>query len=1319
MARRGSRGLALVVIVASALVTGADGGPIAHTYRPLTAAAQIDNPSPPATSSEAAQPVDASPEAVPLSPNVLLAAPPVDIASKAATEAADPHAASAAKSNDDGLAVAAESPRGQIAAIGTLNHIQGTVTQASNGAAVSGVKVVAYYGGSTSCCFEAKEVTTSSLGSYDLPVSPGIYRVLFAATAGLASAWATGATSFAAAGDIDASPGNVIGVDAALAVGTAITGRVSAAADGSAVSGARLLAYTVGPLCDLVTITDSASTTGTFGLNLTSGSYKFRARAPAVNPLNLVGQWYGGADTCGAATTVVASSTTVANLALATGHFITGTVKTSGGTGIPSAPVYLYRGGGATCCTFITSAMTDGTGAYRILVADGSYKLHFVAPSPNTAKYLDTWYAAKPDFFAATSVVVAGLDVPGTDDVLVVGFAISGSVTNAAIAGISGASVLVYRGGSGAVCCSFVTATGTDATGAFTALVAPGTYRLQFRPPSPNPIKYIGQWWTGAASFGAATDITVVASDQPGKSATLATGFAISGMIKNSAGAGIANVSIYGYLGGTALCCTFVQYAKTDSTGAYQIIVASGTYRLRLWPGSGSLYLAVWFPNAARFEDATDIVVSNADLSGKDATLASGFRITGRATDAMTGAGLSNVSVGAYRGGTAQCCSFVSHTSTDSTGVYELIVANGTYRVQFYPFGAAAYLPQWWSGANRFDLGTDIVVNGGDVTGINPALATGSRISGTVTAAGVPVSNVWVNAFVGGPGAVCCTHISGGATDASGHYSFVVGDGPVRLHFYPGGSSSTAIAQWWSVASRFDLATDIVVSHADIALATVVLAVGYPITGTIRDGAGAPIAQAYVALFNAAGSCCTWVGSAGADATGGFRIVVQNGTYRAHFGTRTGTNVPQWWNNASRFDVATDIVVNGAAVTSINPTLLAGNLISGTVTSVAGAPLTNVSINAVDASPGAVCCTWVGGTTSSASGTFSLRVVNGTYRIFFYPRASSYLHQWWNKASRFELAANVVVNGADVPGIDAQLVPGVVVSGTITGAGGAPLDHAQVSATLGGGTACCTWVGGAQTNALGQYQLIAPQNSTIRLRIGAASYVPEWWDHKARFDLATDIAVGTTPISGKDAQLTPGFSVMGTVKNAAGAGIPNARVSVAAAGPGTTCCAWIAGTLTKADGTYEVVLGNGPYRMRFDATGSGYVAQWFSGASLFTGASDVTVQSANLVGIDLTLLAGFHIRGRLTNSAGTAASGVSVNAYQGGAAGCCTWVAGTTTDANGDYDLVVAAGTYRLWFFPRSGPLLDQWFSGAASFGAAADVTVGPDQLGKDGTLGP
>jgi 5-hydroxyisourate hydrolase-like protein (transthyretin family) len=400
-----------------------------------------------------------------------------------------------------------------------------------------------------------------------------------------------------------------------------------------------------------------------------------------------------------------------------------------------------------------------------------------------------------------------------------------------------------------------------------------------------------------------------------------------------------------------------------------------------------------------------------------------------------------------------------------------------------------------------------------------------------------------------------------------------------------------------------------------------------------------------------------------------------------------------------------------------------GSEISGTVTSTTGALLSNVSVNAVDASPGAVCCTWMGGTVSNTTGTFKLRVPNGTYRIFFYPHATSYVPTWWNGASRFNLAANVVVSGADVAGINAQLVLGVPITGTITGTGGAPLAQAFVSAALGGTAACCTWVNGAVTNGLGQYSVIVPQNGTYRLRIQAqtGTYVPEWWDHKTRFDLATDIVVGTTAVTGKNAQLTAGYFVSGTVRSTALAGLPNVSVSVASAGPGATCCAWIAGARTRADGTYDLILANGTYRLRFQASSGAYLAAWFDNAppnkSLFSDATDVVVSGTNVAAVDVTLASGFHIRGRLTSTTGTPAVGISVNAYQGGTAACCTWVVGTVTDANGDYDLIVAAGTYRIWFYPTSGTWVSQWFSGAATHATATDITVGPDQSGKNGSL--
>src|SRR5439155_789309 len=96
-------------------------------------------------------------------------------------------------------------------------------------------------------------------------------------------------------------------------------------------------------------------------------------------------------------------------------------------------------------------------------------------------------------------------------------------------------------------------------------------------------------------------------------------------------------------------------------------------------------------------------------------------------------------------------------------------------------------------------------------------------------------------------------------------------------------------------------------------------------------------------------------------------------------------------------------------------------LIRGTVRNASLAGLPNVFVDAFHGG-GASCCSSGGYGSTDASGNFSFAVPNGTYRIEFFPPSwSRYLSQWWNGATSFATATDVVVSGADVPNINATL----------------------------------------------------------------------------------------------------------------------------------------------------------------------------------------------------------------------------------------------------------------------------------------------------------
>ncbi len=173
---------------------------------------------------------------------------------------------------------------------------------------------------------------------------------------------------------------------------------------------------------------------------------------------------------------------------------------------------------------------------------------------------------------------------------------------------------------------------------------------------------------------------------------------------------------------------------------------------------------------------ASPIVVDNSDVDGIDVTLPTALHITGTVTRA-DGTAVGGVNVQAFDVTTG----WVS-TSTADDGTYSLVVAPGTYIVQFSDNTDGTNIYGYYSTdgfAYLEELASPVMVDTTDVAGIDVALPNLVHIAGTVTrTGGTPLAGVSVQAdgVDGGPGASAST-----ADD--GTYSLAVAPGAYIITF--------------------------------------------------------------------------------------------------------------------------------------------------------------------------------------------------------------------------------------------------------------------------------------------------------------------------------------------------------------------------------------------------------------------------------------------------------------------------------------------------------------------------------------------------------
>lgn len=307
--------------------------------------------------------------------------------------------------------------------------------------------------------------------------------------------------------------------------------------------------------------------------------------AVLVALLALVG---GGVPAAGAATPTL------------TGHV------TDGGAPVAGLRVWVYQGASQT---FVTSTLTDASGAYALALPAGSYRLQFWL---STMPYAPTWYPGAPTYALGSTVAVpADGSVAVADQAVSPAGSVAGTVTAAGTPS-AGASVWLFTPAG-----QWVYGTTTSATGTYTLpKVLPGTYRLQVWS---TTAAFPATWYPHAASLAGAADLVVPAAGAlTGIDVDVATRGTVAGHVVDGAtGLPLAGQRVWLYTSTDAL----VNVVYTDSAGAYSIgSVDPGSYLVLLSDPTGTYAAGAWWPTSPDRAGAGQLAVTAGATSIADFT---------------------------------------------------------------------------------------------------------------------------------------------------------------------------------------------------------------------------------------------------------------------------------------------------------------------------------------------------------------------------------------------------------------------------------------------------------------------------------------------------------------------------------------------------------------------------------------------------------------------------------------------------------------------------------------------------------------------------
>jgi photosystem II stability/assembly factor-like uncharacterized protein/protocatechuate 3,4-dioxygenase beta subunit len=1169
----------------------------------------------------------------------------------------------------------------------------GINAQAGNGAAVAGrvtdgsdnpiqgVSVNAYDVAGISL-FGARTNANGEYTIYRLP--PGPIKIFFnASTAGgnYASEYYSDKSLIGEADPVALQEGGTTyGIDAVLAAGGAVSGRVTDAAD------LPIWGVTVYCVATDSELTYNASTdaSGNYLVKgLLPGNFKIRFQQ-SVGQYRL--EWYNDRNSFAAGNVVtVAPGATVsgqdAQLSRNAGGSITGRV-TDGSSGIEGVPVWVYD---SSKLLRISYSKTDSAGNYSVSGIPGGDAKVFINADYPYLREASEYYNDKESFAAADPVgILEGQATPL--DPAMLGLVPALEITTSSLpdgeVGVPYNVNLLAAGGRPFYLWSLASGTLPDgltfnSKGEMRgAPTAKRTYDFSIRvidSTSPTPQYAMHNY---SLAIGAYTG----------------AGYPVSGRITQG-GAPLSGVVLEGLPGSPT----------TNVNGEYIASVSPG------WSGTVTPTLAGFAFNPP---NRTYTAVTSS-FTNQDYAASVGFTISGTIT--LDGSPLSGVLMSGLPGS----------PRTNISGFYTAAVTSGWSGTVTPSLPGFTFSPpqRSYSNVNANQAGQDYASSyvGGedDAYEENDSFAAAAELSlGTHTGL-VNADEDWFKVYVPAEAAGKDLRINLTGTyfpnpNSRGDLDFIVVNSAGKLlsaNYSSSGNETIFIcdvAEGWYFIGQvyYELPAALYSLTAEVGDN---FGIGY-IEGRVTDLQGLGIEGVYVELYT---EPLDWSRSfpmmtTGAD--GYFKVGFFPGNYTVRF----NLSISYLWPLFPGVNYIGEIyngrevmpIIAGATVTGIDTHLEPGGAISGRVLDPAGNP-SNLAIVNVYAGDN----TRVSVARTDANGYYNvLQLRTGNYKVRF-RMGNTYCYKWFDNTYSFEDGFPVAVqSGLTTPGIDARLEQWAstegFVEGRVTDTNGYPLQDVTVSAYDGTGF---SWVS-AGTDANGNYRLRRLAPGPIRIFFNASpaggNYVAEYYPDKATLAEAVPVPIqaGQT-VYGIDAQLAAGGAIAGRVTDAADNPFQTVAVTCFAVGSERSF-----GASTNAAGEYTIGgLLPGEYKVRFSPPAGIYIREWHDNRNSFAAGDVIYVAAgATISGLDaeLTINDGGSITGRVTNGSGAGLKGVSVWVYD---TSKLAGLASSETNADGYYTASkILAGEAKVFINPdpRYLGVSSEYYNNRNSFETADRVNI-------------
>lgn len=395
------------------------------------------------------------------------------------------------------------------------------------------------------------------------------------------------------------------------------------------------------------------------------------------------------------------------------------------------------------------------------------------------------------------------------------------------------------------------------------------------------------------------------------------------------------------------------------------------------------------------------------------------------------------------------------------------------------------------------------------------------------------------------------------------------------------------------------------------------------LVGTVTNGAGKPLADATINVYDAESGDTVGFGSNSTDIKGAFKIATQAAPTKLAFSASGYAG--EFYNDKGSFSTADTVGALPTGGNVGNVVLTAGGSISGQVTSDAGAPLEFVRVRT--------------GTRSydhtNKDGVYTIKNVStGNHQITFADPIGEYGAEVFNNlGAGAEGEPTLVVVGPDqaVGNINANLTPlpadptrTVEVTGSVKDSLGAPVVGAAVSAitTPAGGEGDAKYVDTAYSNRQGIYNFTELEKvqgeNAFKIQANASDQGDDdafdlfgtYFGGGQSYDASPAVTVTPgTPVGAIDFNLDRAGGVAGSLAGIAGAALEPSVQFV-----GVTDGVNAGGAFVEPDSTFESrSLRPGTYKVRFSDSTGNHAGEWWKDKGKFDDAVEITVKPGQLV----------------------------------------------------------------------------------------------------------